>query len=132
MANAVAMTGVMGAIHHISDLLKQAIASPPSESSPPHSTAPTGASGTDTIQDYTILAACLINNDEALPSCLFIIAVEMINNESLCKMYANMSEPTMRRVVVMQFYKNKHPDTDIDTQDDMVVGGSLNPYDVFE
>ena len=134
MANVVVMTGMMGAIHHIRDLLMQAIASsPPSKSSPPRSTAPTSASGTGTIQDYTVLTARLINNDEALPLhvCSFI-TVEIINNESLCKMYANMSELTMWCAVAVQFYKNKHPNADIVMQDGMVVGGSSNPYNVFE
>jgi len=82
------MTGMTGAIHYMGNLLKQAL-SLTLLSSPPSTSITVIPS-----QDYTILAAQFIDEDELLPAAVHtFLVVEMVNNEPLCKMYASMSNP---------------------------------------
>jgi hypothetical protein len=104
MSNAAALTNMSGAIHHIGDVLKEALTS----SSPviPTSDRATVATESAPPADYLVTAMNNMNNNIRLSvDVRDHISMLIMNDESFRKVYATATHPNVRYMIAMRCYE---------------------------
>jgi hypothetical protein len=105
MANAVAMTGMMGAIEWATDCMKgfQGFLAPPMSNLPPaQASLPSQASS------FRLQATANLNNDMSLnPNIRAKLTLEFMVDPVFCQLYIELEDPAVRECVAVTWYEAK-------------------------